>query len=1095
MAQRVAEFESRLPGLPDGGGMMGALMRAHDWSKSPLDWPSRWPQSLRLVVGLLLNSKFPMFVAWGDELGFLYNDSYAAILGEKHPAALGARFRDIWGEIWPDISPLIDAALAGEATYRVNLPLLMRRHGYDEQTWFTFSYSPVFGEDGAVAGMFCACTETTAQVLSDRRRDALLRLDARLRDVPETADLSFAASEVLGEVLGAMRVGYGTLDPDARTILVERNWGLPGVAEVPGLHQFSDYGTYIDALLTGTPVANSDTDANAQTAGHQTSFQKLGIRAHLDVPVVEAGRAVAEMFVHSSTPRHWSDEEIAFVRDFAERTHAAIARRKAEKERRDSDARYRTLFETIDESFAVIEFTDPEFSDYVHVEANRAFEANTGIADVVGRRLRELVSPAEADEWAAIYRRVVLAGEAIRFERELLKTGRHLELAAFPIQSDGRDQVAVLFKDVSARRRAEAAVRESEQRFRLMADAVPQIVWITDRDGRIEFLNRQFVDYTGADAQAWTPAEMAAQFIHSDDGAYMAAAFSKAREAETPFELELRIRSAQGEDRWFLARAEPYRDAVSGEIVRWFGASVDIHERKDAEARLRALNDTLEEQVAARSAERDRLWSLSQDMLARADYSGMMSAVSPAWEWVLGWRETELLSRGYSTFMHPDDMGPTLAAIAEMAASRQPTRFENRIATRDGGWKHIEWTVAPEPDGQNFIAVGRDLTPVKAREAELNSAQEALRQSQKMEAMGSLTGGVAHDFNNLLTPIIGSLDLLMRKGARSERETRLIDGALQSAERAKTLFQRLLAFARRQPLQPVAVDLNRVVRDMVDLLAATIGPSIHVTTSLPADLPPVRGDTNQLEMALLNLAVNARDAMPEGGDLSITARIETASAEHPASLAAGVYVGLAISDSGKGMDAETQQRAVEPFFSTKGVGKGTGLGLSMVHGLAAQLGGGIAIDSAPGRGTTITLWLPVSSGTASTDEVQPDQPVTAMARGTLLVVDDEALVRESTAEMLIDLGFEVLQASSAEEAMDLLRSGKVPDLLVSDHLMPGMTGADLAVEARRLQPGLPVLILSGYAELEGIAPGLPWLTKPFRLAELAASLSLLMPDR
>ncbi|MCP3734239.1 PAS domain S-box protein [Sphingomonas sp. RP10(2022)] len=515
------------------------------------------------------------------------------------------------------------------------------------------------------------------------------------------------------------------------------------------------------------------------------------------------------------------------------------------------------------------------------------------------------------------------------------------------------------------------------------------------------------------------------------------------------------------------------------------------HALRDSEARLRELNETLEAQVAARSAERDQLWNLSQDMLARADYTGMMSAVSPAWTQVLGWSERDLLTRGYATFMHPDDEPPTLAAIGWMAENGQPTRFENRIATSEGGWKPIEWTVAPEQDGVNFIAVGRDLSHAKAREAELEQAQEALRQSQKMEAMGSLTGGVAHDFNNLLTPIIGSLDMLVRKGVGSERERRLIDGALQSAERAKTLVQRLLAFARRQPLQPTAVDVARLIEGMVGLLASTLGPAIDMRVDLADDLPPAKADPNQLEMALLNLAVNARDAMPEGGELTITARRETVRGRHASGVRPGHYLRLCVGDTGTGMDEATLLRATEPFFSTKGVGKGTGLGLSMVHGLAAQLGGGLSIDSTPGHGTTIELLLPISAilvGDAEPD----DAPSRAMeARGVALLVDDEDLVRMSTADMLVDLGYEVVEASSAEEALALLQNGIEPDLVVTDHLMPGMSGAHLARELKAHRPGLPVLIVSGYAEADGIDPDIARLTKPFRIADLAESLSAL----
>jgi PAS domain S-box-containing protein len=665
------------------------------------------------------------------------------------------------------------------------------------------------------------------------------------------------------------------------------------------------------------------------------------------------------------------------------------------------------------------------------------------------------------------------------------------------LRSDAGEPIGILAvtTDRTEAKRAEQQLRESEKSFRLMADAVPQIVWITNAEGEAEFFNRQWTDYTGVPYQRTTAAQVAADHVHPEDGPATIEVFDEARRTGTTFQVEHRIRSKNGEYRWFLVRSVPYRDPGTGEIVRWFGASVDIHDRKLAEAALHDLNETLEAQVAARSAERDRLWNLSQDMLARADYGGMMSAVSPAWTQVLGWNEAELLARPYADFMHPDDMPPTLDAIGHMAQTRLPARFENRIATSDGGYKHIEWTVAPEPDGEHFIAVGRDLSAAKAREAELEAAQEALRQSQKMEAMGSLTGGVAHDFNNLLTPIIGSLDMLVRKGVGSERERRLIDGALQSAERAKTLVQRLLAFARRQPLQATAVDTARLIEGMAGLIGSTVGPTIDVRIDVAADVPPAKADINQLEMALLNLAVNARDAMPDGGEIVIAARRTSVHRQHSSGVKPGHYVQLSVSDTGLGMDEATQRRAIEPFFSTKGIGKGTGLGLSMVHGLAAQLGGGLTITSAPGAGTTVTLWLPISTGPIGSDEDVPVAPDVPMGRGTALLVDDEDLVRMSTADMLNDFGFEVVEVGLAEEALRHLKSGRKPDLLVTDHLMPGMNGAELACEARALYPDLPILIVSGYAEVDGIATDLPRMTKPFRNADLAASLSALLPQR
>lgn len=436
---------------------------------------------------------------------------------------------------------------------------------------------------------------------------------------------------------------------------------------------------------------------------------------------------------------------------------------------------------------------------------------------------------------------------------------------------------------------------------------------------------------------------------------------------------------------------------------------------------------------------------------------------------------------------------------------RAPGAVEVRFVRPDGHMRFFEIDAYPAPDGVAIFY--RDVTArkqaqdalrelnanlelrVEERTRKLMSTEEALRQAQKMEAMGQLTGGVAHDFNNLLTPIVGALDLLQRRGLGSEREQRLIEGAAQSAERARTLVQRLLAFARRQPLQRVAVDLTKLTAGMADLISSISGPQIKVVVEIADALPAVKADPNQLEMALLNLSVNARDAMPDGGVLRISAGEVALGPGNSAKLQPGSYIRLSIADSGVGMDEATLARAIEPFFSTKGVGRGTGLGLSMVHGLAAQLGGALTLQSRKGAGTNVELWLPVSQTAAEAQEVIGAARPPDAAAGLVLLVDDEELVRMSTSDMLGGLGYAVVEATSAEEALQLLRDGVRPDLLMTDHLMTGMSGTDLARLVLSEAPTMRVLIVSGYAEDVGIAPDLPRLTKPFRESELASVLA------
>ena len=467
--------------------------------------------------------------------------------------------------------------------------------------------------------------------------------------------------------------------------------------------------------------------------------------------------------------------------------------------------------------------------------------------------------------------------------------------------------------------------------------------------------------------------------------------------------------------------------------------------------------------------------------------------------------------------LHPEDADATAEAYA---CAADPDRrglydVEYRAIGKEDGitrWIAAKGRGVFDEDGRCIRVTGTaiDITRRKAMEerlrdlndtlekrvvaavAEREAAQDALRQSQKMEAMGQLTGGVAHDFNNLLTPIVGSLDMLQRKGLGGEREQRLIAGAMQSAERAKTLVQRLLAFARRQPLQPVATDIAKLVQGMGELIASTTGPQIKVVVDAADGLPPAKADPNQLEMALLNLAVNARDAMPDGGTLRISATAHTVVAEGRPNVRPGAYIRLSVADTGLGMDEATLARAVEPFFSTKGVGRGTGLGLSMVHGLASQLGGTLTIRSKVGLGTNMELWLPQSGELPQSVEPTPTSGPTSVRSGIALLVEDEDVVRMSTSDMLSDLGYVVKEAASAEEALRLVDDGESFDLLVTDHLMPGMSGTDLVREICARRPGTPSLLVSGYAENDGIDPDLQRLVKPFRKDELATSLSRLL---
>ena len=981
----MSRWDRRLKRNLLSGGETGVLIAAHDWSSTSLGPRCCWPQSLKAAVDLLLLSPVPIVLLWGKDGVMLYNDAYSKFAKGRHPEQLGMKVREGWPEVADFNDNVMRVVLAGRTLTYTNKELTLFRHGLPELVAMDLNYSPVLDESGYPAGVICILAETTERLASDRRletergrqrlmlqkmpgfvalfsgpehqfefvndayiemsgkgdylgrsvrevfpdvagqslyerldyvyatgqpfaaravqtlfdraagdrfvdlhyeplrnneglitgvfvggydvteqershrrRDAILTLNARLRDTTDPAELAYTSAKLLGEVLGACRAGYGDMDAGAGTITVARAWGLSELPDVAGVHNFADFGTYIDDLRSGQAVTVSDVETDVRTIDRVDAFRAIGTRAFLDAPVVEEGLVVAEVFVHASAPRVWTADDVLLAGEFAKHTRSTVARRDAEVAR-------------------------------LRVEA---------ALDLSRESLSLAVDAAQIGTWNLDVREDVL-------------TCNNRARAAFGISPD-------------------ASVSMSDF-------------------------------YAG---------------LHSDDLDATTVALAKAPDSAHRVAYDVEFRTIGAEDavvRWVAAKGLGLFDD-NGRCLRAFGTVIDITERKRVEGELRSLAETLEQRVAARAAE-------------------------------------------------------------------------------------------------------------------LESAQELLRQSQKMEAMGSLTGGVAHDFNNLLTPILGSLDMLQRGSLGGEREQRLIAGALQSADRAKTLVQRLLAFARRQPLQATSVDLGALVHGMADLISSTTGPRIKVVVNVGDGLPPAKADINQLEMAILNLAVNARDAMLQGGVLRIS--VDAVTVGWRADLTPGKYLLLSIADTGVGMDEVTIKRAIEPFFSTKGVGKGTGLGLSMAHGLASQLGGSLMIRSTLGVGTTVEFWLPQSGVELATLGRPTTAEPTLNGNGVALLVDDEDLVRLSTADMLIELGYHVVEAATAEQALNIIDHGLRPNLLVTDHLMPGMTGTELARTLLQNTPQAKVLIVSGYAESEGIAPDLPRLTKPFRSADLAASLAAL----
>lgn len=709
------------------------------------------------------------------------------------------------------------------------------------------------------------------------------------------------------------------------------------------------------------------------------------------------------------------------------------------------------------------------------------------------------------------------AGKGTRVEAEFQFALRNRKPAAFEMISplSGRwidmhvyptpDGLAVNFRDITDRKRAEAALRDSELRFRSMANAVPVLMWRADPENRGTWFNQPWLDFTGRALEeelgyGWSDT------IHPDDRARAIATCQASLEKLAPLEMEFRLRRHDGVYRWVLDRGMPVFDGPDGVFSGYIGTCVDITDRKMAEEELRkradefhALADNIPTLCWMAYSNGHIYWYNRRWF----EYTGTDPDSQEGWGWE-SVHDPQVLPRVKERWKHSLESGePFEMTFPLKAADGSFSSFLTRIVPiRDDHGTIVRW-FGTNTDISAQLTIERQLRDLMATleqrvdtaVAERKSAIEQLAHVQKMETIGQLTGGVAHDFNNLLTPIVGALDMLRRKLDGDTRAQRLTSGALQAADRARVLIQHLLAFARKQHLEARPVDINALLDSIRELLVRTLGPHVAVATEIHGPVPPARVDPNQLELALLNLALNSRDAMPTGGTVTIVAKAETI-ARH-SSLKPGEYVSISVSDTGTGMDELTMKRAIEPFYTTKPAGQGTGLGLSMVHGLAAQSGGDLALQSALGRGTTATLLLPAS---AQLPEIAPSEAVAEEATKdghtpTILIVDDEALVRFSTAAMLSDSGYQVVEAASAADALSLVEGGLDVTAVVTDYAMPGMNGVELARALRVTRPTMPILMITGFASLTDVeADGLPRLAKPFRETELNASVAALLEN-
>jgi len=665
-----------------------------------------------------------------------------------------------------------------------------------------------------------------------------------------------------------------------------------------------------------------------------------------------------------------------------------------------------------------------------------------------------------------------------------------VSLHGSPLQSEvGQPlSVSLVVVDLTQRKQAEAALHLSNQRFRNAVEAVQGVVWTTNANGHLLGEQPAWSTLTGQSyaqyqQEGWIDA------VHPDDAPRTLRRWRLAVQQQLDFHDEHRLRCRDGQWRTFSVRALPVREG--GVVCEWVGVHTDVSEIRMAEHRLRRLAELLEQRVHERTVERDRMWRVADDLLGVIQGQRWLSR-NPAWGRALGWDDEELRHQPPTALEHPEDE-PVFPRLAALRQGEVLSDLPGRLHTRDGHWRHMMWKATADHDGRIYV-FGRDITTEHEASLALQNAEAALRQAQKMEAIGHLTGGIAHDFNNLLTGISGSLELLRRRldQGRHDNLQRYLDTAEQSATRAAALTHRLLAFARRQTLDPRPVDVNALILSLEELFQRTLGERISLRSSLAPNLPPARTDTNQLENALLNLVINARDAMPEGGRLALETaldHLDELAAEHE--LPAGDYVRLTIADTGSGMPAEVVDRAFDPFFTTKPIGQGTGLGLSMLYGFIKQSGGHVSLESAPGAGTRVSLWLPCAEPATQAPANEP-QAAIAQSRGErLLLVEDDVSVRLLLREMLSELGYRVRTAATASAALSLVDGDLRYDLLITDVGLPDLDGGDLAARLRERWPSLPVLFVSGHAE-RPTPNGEPALAKPFQIDALARRLRQLL---
>ena len=768
--------------------------------------------------------------------------------------------------------------------------------------------------------------------------------------------------------------------------------------------------------------------------------------------------------------------------------------------------RFREVFELSPNFAAVLLGPDHRF-----VATNPAFQVLIDQRNIIGMSARQALPDVQELGFNELLDGVYQTGEAFngRGVSVMLTSAagpprqRYVDFVFQPVLDAAGNVGAIVIQgaDTTETYTAMAALRASEARFRAAVDAVQGVIWTNNAAGEMTGEQPAWAALTGQAYDEYQGLGWAAA-VHPDDAQPTIEAWNTAVAERRTFVFEHRVRCQDGVWRPFSIRAIPTLDADGG-VVEWVGVHTDISERLAAEQSLRELNETLENRIAARTAQLEaseaRLRTIFEtgfQYQALLTPEGVLLDANATSLQGIQSRLPDVIGRPFwetPWFTATPGMAETVRGAVAVAADGEAVRLEIHLDLPEGGWRWFDFSLRPIRDADGSVIA---LVPEAVDMTQRRQAEEALRQAQKMEAVGQLTGGIAHDFNNLLAGIAGSLEMLQIRVAQGRLDAipRYVEAAQGAAKRAAALTQRLLAFSRRQTLNPKPININRLITGMEELIRRTVGPSIAIEVVGAAGVWPTLIDPHQLENALLNLCINSRDAMPDGGRLTIeTANKwldERAAAERD--LSPGQYVSLCVTDTGIGMAPDVIARAFDPFFTTKPLGVGTGLGLSMIYGFARQSGGQVRIYSEVGQGTTMCLYLPRHYGEA--DDMGANPGIAAgepIGHGeTVLVVDDEPIIRRLIAEVLEDQGFNAIEVADGPAGLKVLQSDARIDLLITDVGLPGgLNGRQVADAGRVLRPALKVLFIAGYAENAVVGnghlePGMQVLTKPFAIEAL-----------